>query len=597
MEPIPVRFNSVLNLPLIGQDPALDSYDHLLSPDAIHVRLSAQCQYECAFCEREAWRNGDKDQERDMPVEVWNAVRDKWLPHVIGVEIAGLGEPTLSPLFPQVCQDVIAAGKVLYFPTNGVSLGSQPILNAVGDKPRVSVSLDAWDAESYQRVRGGDWDKVVKSIRKFRKAKPNAFLHSQFTAGTYNIDGFPQFVHFLVDEGFNEGLLRFVQNHQTAREDVSLRFAKDRTEKAIYEAQLIAEKAAFNLKVERRPYSEFVPQSAGDNSPTAKLARYLDFVPMQAIACPSNCTTSTVKSSTTSTSNPMNGAYPSTYIWTTYSSYVICTDSIGYCVTYVNYINMYDSQALVGDAKWAETYQSLVTSIVCVNNYATQTVSGSTILVTICTTTTASIVEASSTTTNSTTPMTLPALTTLTLALSTTCITATGICPQPYTTNNITYPTLIYRWICNGLTSTGFTTGYTLLDTIGTCSVVTSNNGTTFGNRTCIGGMDDEGSGGPQILTSVQAVKSVVQPRGAEFEAMSVPSEKSVVGTPASIIAWHDGKLTSCFAQHEVGNVLLNSYEDVIRNPRYQAFLHRRAQMGGMQISDETWCNHCARVV
>jgi hypothetical protein len=107
----------------------------------------------------------------------------------------------------------------------------------------------------------------------------------------------------------------------------------------------------------------------------------------------------------------------------------------------------------------------------------------------------------------------------------------------------------------------------------------------------------DYGDGGPEIVTSVQAIKSVVQPLGSDFTAMSVDpvDTKPIQGTPAAIIAWADGKLTSCFAMHEVGNVLTNTWDQVIKNPRYQAFLHRRAEMGGAQILDEPWCAGCSR--
>jgi MoaA/NifB/PqqE/SkfB family radical SAM enzyme len=287
MTPIPVRFLDVRNLPKTGEDPPLSAYDYLLSPASVHVRLSAKCQYDCVFCERESWKYADKEPEKDMPEAVWNLVKEKFLPHVKGVEVCGLGEPTLSPLFPKVCRDILDAGKTLYFPTNGVSLGSKKIMDAVGDTPRVSVSLDAWDDESYKRVRGGDWKKVVSAVKKFRAAKPEAFLHSQFTAGTYNIDGLPQFMAAAADMGIQEVILRFVQAHTVAREDVSLRFAKDRTESAIIAASQIASERGIWFTAERRPYAEdeYVANSAGDDGEEAQALRYLSFVPMDAVNC------------------------------------------------------------------------------------------------------------------------------------------------------------------------------------------------------------------------------------------------------------------------------------------------------------------------
>jgi organic radical activating enzyme len=282
-EPIKI---SLEETPILVPDPDVMSYPELLSPMSAHLRLSAKCNYTCFFCEREAWRHGDKPREEDMKEDVWNAVRDKIVPNVLGVEVCGLGEPTLSPLFAKVCKDVTDAGKVLYFPTNGTTLGNDDILDAIGDAPRVSVSLDAWDEDSYKRIRGGDWKQIEANIKKFRKAKPNAFLHSQFTAGQYNIDGFPQFVAWAIEMGFNEVIMRSVQTHSISKADASLRFAKDRTEKAIVDAWLTAKDSPLALHVERRPYSEFLPNSAGDASPITRLRQHLEYVPLQEATCP-----------------------------------------------------------------------------------------------------------------------------------------------------------------------------------------------------------------------------------------------------------------------------------------------------------------------
>jgi MoaA/NifB/PqqE/SkfB family radical SAM enzyme len=120
----------------------------------------------------------------------------------------------------------------------------------------------------------------MQAVKTFRKEKPKSFLHSQFTAGTYNIDGLPAFIQVAADCGIQEVLMRFVQNHTTAREDVSLRFARDRTERAIEAAREIAEREKVWFTVERRPYSEEMPNEAeAPVNPLSRLRRYLDFVP------------------------------------------------------------------------------------------------------------------------------------------------------------------------------------------------------------------------------------------------------------------------------------------------------------------------------
>jgi radical SAM protein with 4Fe4S-binding SPASM domain len=274
--------NSTL-LRVLPTDPPLASWPVLLIPQAIHLRLAGTCNLACTFCERENWKTGDVEKEPDMPLEVWERARDKFMPNVRGVELAGLGEPTMVKLFPQVCRDIVKAKKQLYFPTNGYFLGMPQVLDNVGETPRVSLSLDAWDKESYKRIRGGDWSRVMKQVAVFRREKPRAFLHSQYTAGTYNIDGLPQFLQVAADIGIKEVIMRFVQNHTQAREDVSLRFAKDRTERAIEEARKVAEKEGIWFTAERRPYSKENPNAMDSPKafvdPFEKLKRYLDFAP------------------------------------------------------------------------------------------------------------------------------------------------------------------------------------------------------------------------------------------------------------------------------------------------------------------------------
>ena len=276
---------------LLPAQQSLDAFEAILIPEAVHARLSAKCNLDCEFCERESWKRGDKEVEPDMSLEVWEALRDKFLPYVLGMEVCGLGEPTLARLFPQAASDVVDRGKILYFPTNGLFLGTKRVLDNVGEHPRVSVSVDAWDRDSYLRVRGGDWERLMSSVRVFRHEKPDAFLHSQYTAAQYNIDGLPEFVRLAADLGFNEVLMRFVQCHTIAREDVSLRYAEDRTERAIEAAMAIAEGAGIAFAAERRPYADRTLQSLPVN-PIERLRRYLDFIPF---AGGGSCATTTTK--------------------------------------------------------------------------------------------------------------------------------------------------------------------------------------------------------------------------------------------------------------------------------------------------------------
>jgi len=269
---------SVLSaIPLIEADPPIDSYPALYVPQSLHLRLSGECNLSCSFCERESWKRGDLEPEPDMGIEVWDRVKSGYLEGIRGIELSGLGEPTMHRQFPIISQEIVQAGKTLYFPTNATTLGSRRIIEATGVTPVVSISLDAWDEESYKRMRGGNWSHVTKNIKMFSRSKPMAHLHSQFTASTQNIDGLPQFIEVCADLGIRDVLMRFVANHTQAREDFSLVFARDRTEKAIDAARVIAEREGVWFMAERRRYSAQNPDTAERTDPLSRLRRYLDF--------------------------------------------------------------------------------------------------------------------------------------------------------------------------------------------------------------------------------------------------------------------------------------------------------------------------------
>jgi MoaA/NifB/PqqE/SkfB family radical SAM enzyme len=225
-----------------------------------------------------------------MPGTVWKAIAEKYMPYVDGIELVGLGEPTLSAIFQMACLDVVGAGKKLYFATNGMTLGRKWLHEVVGETPTVSVSIDAWDAESYKMIRGEpswdaekQWKSLLDGIRAFRAAKPKARMHSQYTGQIANIDGLPSFIKLAASLGIQDVTLRSVHGHAVARENVSLRYERDRTERAIDAARAEAEKAGIMFIAERPAYSNLSMKSG---KRVGGVVRYLDFVPLDAATCP-----------------------------------------------------------------------------------------------------------------------------------------------------------------------------------------------------------------------------------------------------------------------------------------------------------------------
>lgn len=267
-------------------------------PRAIHVRIASNCNLACNFCERELLGAGKPkkggvifyadgrapiDLSRDMDLAAWEAVKTHLMPHTDNMELGGLGEPTMSKIFVQAATDIIAAGKELFFFTNGHTLGSDKVINALrGGKLRISISLDAGTDEGYKRIRGGDLANVIANVKKFKAAIPEAVLCSQFTATADNIDELPAFVRLCAELGigqFADGgeiVVAGAHHHVTDRAEKSVRFVARRAMRALDEAITIAQQNRLWLMSALPPMSEANPNAIDDGTDPTKIRRYGD---------------------------------------------------------------------------------------------------------------------------------------------------------------------------------------------------------------------------------------------------------------------------------------------------------------------------------
>lgn len=279
-------------------------------PRSVHVRIAAGCNLGCVFCEREnlpeaspgtgrrkrgtlTFTDGRNDLpiEKDMEAATWELVKEKLMPFTDHMELGGLGEPTLGKLFPKAASDIVAAGKTLFFFTNGHYLNLPRVLESVGDAPHISVSIDAGTPEAYERIRKGDLAKLIESVTAFREAKPNAIIDSQFTAIADNIDEIPRWVELCAKLGIGRTahgeqlLLVGADHHATDRATQSVRFYKDRTLAALDEAVKIAQREGLWLMSRLPAFSELNPNAGEDGSDPRRLRRWADMMFFGANPC------------------------------------------------------------------------------------------------------------------------------------------------------------------------------------------------------------------------------------------------------------------------------------------------------------------------
>jgi len=223
------------------------------------------------------------DLSKHMSEETWNLVKAKLMPHTGRMELGGLGETTIAPLFGTAAQDVVDAGKDLFFFTNGRHLGKQRVFGSVGDSPQVSVSIDAGTEGGYLRIRGADLQTVVDNVLAFKREVPGAKLCSQFTGMRSNIDELPAWVELCARLGIGrtdrgeELRLAPADHHVTSRIDESLRFFRDRTLRAIDAARAIAEREGLWFMATPPQFSVLNANAGEDDTGTSRWRRYTDF--------------------------------------------------------------------------------------------------------------------------------------------------------------------------------------------------------------------------------------------------------------------------------------------------------------------------------
>jgi len=119
----------------------------------------------------------------DMSPEVYDRVKRQLLPWVQTVTLTGGGEPFLAPVFYQMLDDVLGAGKSVEVVTNGTIIRPDYLERLVGTPSTLEVSLDGATAEVNDRIRlGVKFDRVMEFLETVREIMRRS-AHPGFTVG------------------------------------------------------------------------------------------------------------------------------------------------------------------------------------------------------------------------------------------------------------------------------------------------------------------------------------------------------------------------------------------------------------------------------
>jgi MoaA/NifB/PqqE/SkfB family radical SAM enzyme len=131
---------------------------------------------------------------RHMSREVYARVREQVLPHARVLNLQGLGEPMLSPLFGTMLDDAERHGLRVLFVTNTMFFKPGYVDRLVGLGAQITVSIDGACNETHLESRpGNDLDGVLSVLRSFRDARARQpgtgfELHINTVVTTRNVD-------------------------------------------------------------------------------------------------------------------------------------------------------------------------------------------------------------------------------------------------------------------------------------------------------------------------------------------------------------------------------------------------------------------------
>ena len=101
------------------------------------------------------------------------------LPTASRFQLHSLGEPLMSPAFWKILERITAVHRgtpEISFNSNGLLLSEKThCLDCLASKLReINISFDAATAATYERIRGGDFDRLVANVASLVRARSAA---------------------------------------------------------------------------------------------------------------------------------------------------------------------------------------------------------------------------------------------------------------------------------------------------------------------------------------------------------------------------------------------------------------------------------------
>jgi wyosine [tRNA(Phe)-imidazoG37] synthetase (radical SAM superfamily) len=159
-------------------------------PQLLFMEPVFGCNYSCFFCIH-------GHEFRPKRVQIGPALFDRLKPLVDSVShihLSGLGEPFLNEHLGTFMRYFQSHDKSYYINTNGSRISSEHIEVMLNSRCELSISLDAGDKPTYEKIRHpGKWDgvmRVIRNIARRKAAQGSCFplLYLSFNINGLNLD-------------------------------------------------------------------------------------------------------------------------------------------------------------------------------------------------------------------------------------------------------------------------------------------------------------------------------------------------------------------------------------------------------------------------
>ncbi len=214
----PARFAELANRRRAGRELRLKSRVLTAMPCEITIESTTFCNLRCVMCEHS---QDGMVVKRHFPEHLVDRLAP-FMSAASRFQLHSLGEPLMSPAFWKILERITTVHRGtpdISFNSNGLLLSEKNIALLLASKLReINISFDAATAATYEKIRGGDFDRLVANVADLVRAR-SAARRSDFkiilnmTLMRANVEELPQFVRLAhrlgADEvsfwGLNEG--------------------------------------------------------------------------------------------------------------------------------------------------------------------------------------------------------------------------------------------------------------------------------------------------------------------------------------------------------------------------------------------------------